>query len=214
MDRHFCSAAQLPTWKDEKAIHECVFPQANYDIRDKFLDAQSLSNNRAYLRRILASDAMPAALFLPWFVGMLLSCFPFVKLSLSEAPYFLLMVGFTSTLEVLGIVAIGIYPNVCQGKLDAGSKDEGSLREKLLRAWFCFLFIGPLTTDAMVIFIPTNISCAPDDELNMKQPVYQVGLTFIKAIALCRSYLIRNPVPSLTSPGFAFLFAISLCLVR
>ncbi|KAI8416020.1 hypothetical protein FOFC_02328, partial [Fusarium oxysporum] len=90
----------------------------------------------------------------------------------------------SATWLLKGIVAIGIYSNVCQGKLDAGSKDEGSLREKLLRAWFCFLFIGPLTTDAMVIFIPTNISCAPDDELNMKQPVYQVGLTFIKAIAL------------------------------
>jgi hypothetical protein len=39
----------------------------------------------------------------------------------------------------------------------------------------------------MVVLMASDISCDPEDDLDMHQPVCQVGIRLIKATALCRA---------------------------
>lgn len=92
-----------------------------------------------------------------------------------------------STLEVLSIIAVFIYTSLRPEALDNESFRGVTLKEKALRAWFWFLFISPFVTGTMVVLMASDISCDPEDDLDMHQPICQVGIRLIKATALCRA---------------------------
>jgi H+/Cl- antiporter ClcA len=86
-----------------------------------------------------------------------------------------------STIEVLSIVAVFIYTSL------RADTETSTFKEKCLRAWFWFLFISPFVTGTMVVLMASDISCDPEDDLDMHQPICQVGIRLIKATALCRA---------------------------
>lgn len=92
-----------------------------------------------------------------------------------------------STLEVLSIIAVFIYTSLRPDVLDNESFRGVTLKEKALRAWFWFLFVSPFVTGTMVVLMASDISCDPEDDLDMHQPICQVGIRLIKATALCRA---------------------------
>lgn len=98
-----------------------------------------------------------------------------------------ILAAIISTLEVLSIIAVFIYTSLRPEALDSEPSRGATLKEKFLRAWFWFLFISPFVTGTMVVLMASDISCDPEDDLDMHQPVCQVGIRLIKATALCRA---------------------------
>ncbi|KAG7408884.1 hypothetical protein Forpe1208_v012312 [Fusarium oxysporum f. sp. rapae] len=150
------------------------------------------------LRQIFANRLMPVAFASPWIVGMLISWIPFTKISLSYAPDFLILAALISTFEVLSIAVVFNLTSLRPSTLDTEPSSGTTLKEKCFRAWFWFLFISPFVTGTMVVLMASDISCDPEDDLDMHQPICQVGIRLIKATALCRAGIIAT-----------FLFAMS-----
>ncbi|KAF9779359.1 hypothetical protein IL306_002026 [Fusarium sp. DS 682] len=144
------------------------------------------------LRQIFAHRLMPVAFALPWVMGMLISWIPFTKISLYNAPDFLILAALISTLEVLSIVTVFIYASLRPSTLETEPSASTTLKEKFFRAWFWFLFISPFITGTMVVLMASDISCDPEDDLDMHQPICQVGIRLIKATALCRAGIIAT----------------------
>ncbi|KAM0186139.1 hypothetical protein ACHAPI_011829 [Fusarium lateritium] len=188
------AASHLPTWKDDKTSDEKRRLQNDNDLSlsahllEQGLDEQSAARDGMDLRQIFANRVMPVAFALPWIAGMLISWIPFTKISLSNAPDFLILAAVISTLEVLSIIAVFIYTSLRPEALESGT----TLKEKALRAWFWFLFVSPFVTGTMVVLMASNISCDPEDDLDMHQPICQVGIRLIKATALCRAGIVAT----------------------
>ncbi|KAM0347403.1 hypothetical protein ACHAPU_004924 [Fusarium lateritium] len=153
----------------------------------------SLDNSdRMHLRQIFANRLVPVAFALPWVASMLISWIPFTNISVSNAPDFLILAAIISTLEVLSIVAVFVYTSLRPDTLDTEPSKGTTLKEKILRTWFWFLFISPFVTSTVVVLMASDISCDPEDDLDMHQPICQVGIRLIKATALCRAGIIAT----------------------
>ncbi|SPJ81631.1 uncharacterized protein FTOL_09036 [Fusarium torulosum] len=192
------AATHLPTWQDDKIIHEKCRLQSDNELSlsthllEQGLDAQPVARDGMSLRQIFANRVVPVAFALPWIASMLISWIPFTKISVSNAPDFLILAAIISTLEVLSIIAVFIYTSLRPEALDSEPSRGATLKEKALRAWFWFLFISPFVTGTMVVLMASDISCDPEDDLDMHQPVCQVGIRLIKATALCRAGVIAT----------------------
>ncbi|KIL95749.1 hypothetical protein FAVG1_00487 [Fusarium avenaceum] len=204
------AASHLPTWQDDKTSNEKPRLQSDNEMSSAHLlekglgldlDAQPAARDGMHLRQVFANRVMPVAFALPWVAGMLISWIPFTNISVSNAPDFLVLAAAISTLEVLSIIAVFIYTSLRPDALDNESFRGVTLKEKALRAWFWFLFISPFVTGTMVVLMASDISCDPEDDLDMHQPICQVGIRLIKATALCRAGIIAT-----------FLFATSTWL--
>ncbi|KAM0550848.1 hypothetical protein ACHAPJ_008712 [Fusarium lateritium] len=107
-------------------------------------------------------------------------------------------------MEVLSIIAVFLYTSIRPDSLDDTEPGyRSTFKEKLFRTWFWFLFISPFVTGTIVVLMASDISCDPEDDLDMHQPICQVGIRLIKATALCRAGIIAS-----------FLFATSSWLER
>ncbi|KAM5353572.1 hypothetical protein ACJ41O_000222 [Fusarium nematophilum] len=143
--------------------------------------------------REMSRGAMPLVLAAPWVIGMLISWIPFTKISLLEAPSFLIIASAISTLEVLSIVAVYICSSLWPDALNTEPAEPGrpsTWQEKFFRAWFWFLFVSPFCTSIFVVLMASDISCGDDDreyDLMMNHPICRVGVRMIKATALCRA---------------------------
>ncbi|CAG7559514.1 unnamed protein product [Fusarium equiseti] len=176
------SPSHMPTWQhNEKEKAAMSHPSAH--LLEKGFEP--LDADRMDLRCIFANKLMPVAFALPWIASMLISWIPFTKISLFDAPDFLILAALISTIEVLSIIAVFIYTSL-------RSDTESPLKEKVYRAWFWFLFISPFITGTMVVLMASDISCDPEDDLDMHQPICQVGIRLIKATALCRAGIIAT----------------------
>jgi hypothetical protein len=98
-----------------------------------------------------------------------------------------ILAALISTLEVLSIVVVFIFTSLRPSTLETEPGPSMTLKEKFFRAWFWFLFISPFVTGTMVVLMASDISCDPEDDLDMHQPICQVGIRLIKATALCRA---------------------------
>ncbi|RKL23030.1 hypothetical protein BFJ68_g1234 [Fusarium oxysporum] len=176
--------SHLPTWQDNKTTSEKA-GFAGDDESSALLNDKTKNQQTMQLRQIFANRLMPVAFALPWVMGMLISWIPFTKISLYNAPDFL-------TLEVLSIVAVFIFTSLRPSTLETEPSPSTTLKEKFFRAWFWFLFISPFITGTMVVLMASDISCDPEDDLDMHQPICQVGIRLIKATALCRAGIIAT----------------------
>ncbi|KAF5979179.1 hypothetical protein FCOIX_5462 [Fusarium coicis] len=192
-----CKTSHLPTWQDNKTAGEKA-GLAGHDEKSAFLNDNTKNQQTMDVQQIFANRLMPVAFALPWVMGMLISWVPFTKISLNNAPDFLILAALISTLEVLSIVAVFIFTSLRPSMLDTEPSASTTLKEKFFRGWFWFLFISPFITGTMVVLMASDISCDPEDDLDMYQPICQVGIRLIKATALCRAGIIA-----------AFLFATS-----
>lgn len=105
-----------------------------------------------------------------------------------------ILAALISTLEVLSIVAVFIFTSLRPSALETEpSPSTTTLKEKFFRAWFWFLFISPFITGIMVVLMASDISCDPEDDLDMHQPICQIGIRLIKATALCRAGIMYVP---------------------
>ncbi|KAF5679776.1 hypothetical protein FHETE_667 [Fusarium heterosporum] len=185
------SASHLPASQHAKTTHEKRYLQPVHEPNAPLSD-NSIAHDRMPLRQIFAHRLVPVAFALPWVASMLISWIPFTKISVSYAPDFLILAAFISTLEVLSIVAVFIYTSLRPETLDTEPSQGTTLKEKMLRAWFWFLFVSPFVTSTMVVLMASDISCDPEDDLDMHQPICQVGIRLIKATALCRAGIIAT----------------------
>ncbi|KAI7772038.1 hypothetical protein LZL87_009201 [Fusarium oxysporum] len=165
---------------------------AGEDEKSALLNDNAKNQQTMQLRQIFANRLMPVAFALPWVMGMLISWIPFTKISLYNAPDFLILAALISTLEVLSIVAVFIFTSLRPSTLETEPSTSTTLKEKFFRAWFWFLFISPFITGTMVVLMASDISCDPEDDLDMHQPICQVGIRLIKATALCRAGIIAT----------------------
>ncbi|KAF4435927.1 hypothetical protein F53441_13384 [Fusarium austroafricanum] len=172
------------------------------ELSSPLLEGQPVTHEMQ-LRQIFTNRLMPVVFALPWILSMLISWIPFTKISMSYAPDFLILAAIISTLEVLSIAVVFIFTSLRSVSLDTEPTPTGTLKEKAFRAWFWFLFISPFITGTMVVIMASDISCDPEDDLDMHQPICQVGIRLIKATALCRAGIIAT-----------FLFATSSYLER
>ncbi|KAH7244415.1 uncharacterized protein BKA55DRAFT_573869 [Fusarium redolens] len=184
--------SHLPTWQENnKTTSEKAGLAADHEssalLNDKTQNQQTMQ-----LRQIFANRLMPVAFALPWVMGMLISWIPFIKISLYNAPDFLILAALISTLEVLSIVVVFIFTSLRPSTLETEPGPSMTLKEKFFRAWFWFLFISPFVTGTMVVLMASDISCDPEDDLDMHQPICQVGIRLIKATALCRAGIIAT----------------------
>ncbi|KAF5018892.1 hypothetical protein F66182_9111 [Fusarium sp. NRRL 66182] len=208
-------ACHLPTLRDEKASLD-----SETDL-SALLESSSF-NLGIDPRRIFANRAMPVAFASPWIAGMVISWIPFIKIHVSDAPNFLLLAASISTLEVLSIFVVFICTSFRKDTLiDIEASRFGPLKETIFRTWFWFLFISPLVTSTFVVLMASDISCNPDDDLDMNQPICIVGVRLIKATALCRAGIMcapPRPLPlrrhSNTAHSAIFLFVTSSWLER
>ncbi|KAG5789399.1 hypothetical protein H9Q69_011538 [Fusarium xylarioides] len=181
--------SHLPTWQDNKtACEKAGF--AGDDEKSALLNDDTKIQQTMDMKQIFSNRLMPVAFALPWVMGMLIAWFPFTKISLNNAPDFLILAALISTLEVLSIVAVFIFTSLRPSTLDTDPSASTTLKEKFFRAWFWFLFISPFITGTMVVLMASDISCDPEDDLDMHQPICQVGIRLIKATALCRAGII------------------------
>ncbi|EWZ38598.1 hypothetical protein IWW34DRAFT_722153 [Fusarium oxysporum f. sp. albedinis] len=183
--------SHLPTWQDNKTTSEKA-GFAGDDESSALLNDKTKNQQTMQLRQIFANRLMPVAFALPWVMGMLISWIPFTKISLYNAPDFLILAALISTLEVLSIVAVFIFTSLRPSTLETEPSPSTTLKEKFFRAWFWFLFISPFITGTMVVLMASDISCDPEDDLDMHQPICQVGIRLIKATALCRAGIIAT----------------------
>ncbi|EWY91934.1 hypothetical protein FOYG_08860 [Fusarium oxysporum NRRL 32931] len=183
--------SHLPTWQDNKTTSEKA-GFAGDDESSALLNDKTKNQQTMQLRQIFANRLMPVAFALPWVMGMLISWIPFTKISLYSAPDFLILAALISTLEVLSIVAVFIFTSLRPSTLETEPNPSTTLKEKFFRAWFWFLFISPFITGTMVVLMASDISCDPEDDLDMHQPICQVGIRLIKATALCRAGIIAT----------------------
>ncbi|KAG7413695.1 hypothetical protein Forpe1208_v007075 [Fusarium oxysporum f. sp. rapae] len=184
-------ASHLPAWQDNKTTSEKA-GFAGEDEKSALLNDNTKNQQTMQLRQIFANRLMPVAFALPWVMGMLISWIPFTKISLYNAPDFLILAALISTLEVLSIVAVFIFTSLRPSTLETEPSTSTTLKEKFFRAWFWFLFISPFITGTMVVLMASDISCDPEDDLDMHQPICQVGIRLIKATALCRAGIIAT----------------------
>ncbi|KAF5229662.1 hypothetical protein FAUST_10299 [Fusarium austroamericanum] len=195
--QHVNSPSHMPTWHENKSEKATAMPsRPQFSSSSKCLEP--LDADRMDLRYIFANRLMPVAFALPWVASMVISCIPFTRISLIDAPDFLILAALISIVEVLSIVAVFIYAS-----LRSDDDTNSTFKEKCLRAWFWFLFISPFVTGTMVVLMASDISCDLEDDLDMHQPICQVGIRLIKATALCRAGIIAS-----------FLFATSSWLER
>ncbi|TVY65779.1 hypothetical protein Focb16_v010060 [Fusarium oxysporum f. sp. cubense] len=185
------ATSHLPTWQDNKTTSEKA-GFAGDDESSALLNDKTKNQQTMQLRQIFANRLMPVAFALPWVMGMLISWIPFTKISLYNAPDFLILAALISTLEVLSIVAVFIFTSLRPSTLETEPSPSTTLKEKFFRAWFWFLFISPFFTGTMVVLMASDISCDPEDDLDMHQPICQVGIRLIKATALCRAGIIAT----------------------
>ncbi|EGU88122.1 hypothetical protein FOQG_05911 [Fusarium oxysporum f. sp. raphani 54005] len=185
------ATSHLPTWQDNKTTSEKA-GFAGDDESSALLNDKTKNQQTMQLRQIFANRLMPVAFALPWVMGMLISWIPFTKISLYNAPDFLILAALISTLEVLSIVAVFIFTSLRPSTLETEPSPSTTLKEKFFRAWFWFLFISPFITGTMVVLMASDISCDPEDDLDMHQPICQVGIRLIKATALCRAGIIAT----------------------
>ncbi|SCO77065.1 uncharacterized protein FRV6_01277 [Fusarium oxysporum] len=185
------ATSHLPTWQDNKTTSEKA-GFAGDDESSALLNDKTKNQQTMQLRQIFANRLMPVAFALPWVMGMLISWIPFTKISLYNAPDFLILAALISTLEVLSIVAVFIFTSLRPSTLETEPCPSTTLKEKFFRAWFWFLFISPFITGTMVVLMASDISCDPEDDLDMHQPICQVGIRLIKATALCRAGIIAT----------------------
>ncbi|CCT69083.1 uncharacterized protein FFUJ_08020 [Fusarium fujikuroi IMI 58289] len=184
--------SHLPTWQDNKTASE-KDGFAGHDEKSTLLNDNTKNQQTMDMQQIFNNRLMPVAFALPWVMGMLISWIPFTKISLYNAPDFLILAALISTLEVLSIVAVFIFTSLRPSALDTEpSPSTTTLKEKFFRAWFWFLFISPFITGTMVVLMASDISCDPEDDLDMHQPICQVGIRLIKATALCRAGIIAT----------------------
>ncbi|KAF5679313.1 hypothetical protein FCIRC_6158 [Fusarium circinatum] len=183
--------SHLPTWQDNKTAGEKA-GFAGQDEKSALLNDKTKSQQTMDMQQIFTSRLMPVAFALPWVMGMLISWIPFTKISLYNAPDFLILAALISTLEVLSIAAVFILTSLRPSMLDTEPSASTTLKEKFFRAWFWFLFISPFITGTMVVLMASDISCDPEDDLDMFQPICQVGIRLIKATALCRAGIIAT----------------------
>ncbi|KAH7216458.1 hypothetical protein BKA60DRAFT_542078 [Fusarium oxysporum] len=183
--------SHLPTWQDNKTTSEKA-GFAGDDESSALLNDKTKNQQTMQLRQIFANRLMPVAFALPWVMGMLISWIPFTKISLYNAPDFLILAALISTLEVLSIIAVFIFTSLRPSTLETEPSPSTTLKEKFFRAWFWFLFISPFITGTMVVLMASDISCDPEDDLDMHQPICQVGIRLIKATALCRAGIIAT----------------------
>ncbi|KAF5241786.1 hypothetical protein FANTH_9002 [Fusarium anthophilum] len=183
--------SHLPTWQDNKTAGEKA-GFAGQDEKSALLNQKMKVRKRMDMQQIFTNRLMPVAFALPWVIGMLISWIPFTKISLYNAPDFLILAALISTLEVLSIAAVFILTSLRPSMLDTEPSASTTLKEKFFRAWFWFLFISPFITGTMVVLMASDISCDPDDDLDMFQPICQVGIRLIKATALCRAGIIAT----------------------
>lgn len=89
------AATHLPTWQDDKTIHEKCRLQTDNELSlsahllEQGLDVQLVARDGMSLRQIFANRVVPVAFALPWIASMLISWIPFTKISVSNAPDFL-----------------------------------------------------------------------------------------------------------------------------
>ncbi|KAF5533884.1 hypothetical protein FMEXI_11559 [Fusarium mexicanum] len=183
--------SHLPTWQDNKTTSEKA-GFAGQDEKSALLNDKTKNQQTMDMQQIFTNRLMPVAFALPWVMGMLISWIPFTKISLYNAPDFLILAALISTLEVLSIVAVFILTSLRPSMLDTEPSPNTSLKEKFFRAWFWFLFISPFITGTMVVLMASDISCDPEGDLDMFQPICQVGIRLIKATALCRAGIIAT----------------------
>ncbi|KAF4339685.1 hypothetical protein FBEOM_6394 [Fusarium beomiforme] len=184
------NTSHLPTWQDNKTASEKAALGADHELSALLNERQN--HQTMQLRQLFAHRLMPVAFALPWVMGMLISWIPFIKISLTNAPNFLILAALISTLEVLSIVAVFIFTSLRPSTLETEPSPTTTLKEKFFRAWFWFLFISPFITGTMVVLMASDISCDPEDDLDMHQPICQVGIRLIKATALCRAGIIAT----------------------
>ncbi|KAF4995387.1 hypothetical protein FGRMN_5171 [Fusarium graminum] len=163
------SASHLPASQHQhaKTTDEKRYLQTAHQQNAPLSD-NSIAHGIMPLRQIFAHRLVPVAFALP------------------------ILAAFISTLEVLSIVAVFIYTSLRPDTFDAKPGKGTTLKEKTLRAWFWFLFISPFVTSTMVVLMASDISCDPEDDLDMHQPICQVGIRLIKATALCRAGIIAT----------------------
>ncbi|KAF5564919.1 hypothetical protein FPHYL_4513 [Fusarium phyllophilum] len=183
--------SHLPPWQDNKTAGEKAGFAGN-DEKSALLNDDTKIQQTMDMQQIFSNRLMPVAFALPWVMGMLIAWIPFTKISLNNAPDFLILAALISTLEVLSIVAVFIFTSLRPSTLDTEPSSSTTLKEKFFRAWFWFLFISPFITGTMVVLMASDISCDPEDNLDMHQPICQVGIRLIKATALCRAGIIAT----------------------
>ncbi|KAF4436380.1 hypothetical protein FACUT_6474 [Fusarium acutatum] len=183
--------SHLPAWQENKTAGEKA-DFAGHDEKSAFLNDNTKNQQTMDMQQIFTNRLMPVAFALPWVMGMLISWIPFTKISLYNAPDFLILAALISTLEVLSIIAVFIFTSLRPSMLDTEPSPSTTLKEKFFRAWFWFLFISPFITGTMVVLMASDISCDPEDDLDMHQPICQVGIRLIKATALCRAGIIAT----------------------
>ncbi|KAL5603621.1 hypothetical protein FOVSG1_006371 [Fusarium oxysporum f. sp. vasinfectum] len=199
MEHSIDSTPYLPTWQDNKIIKSGKPSFRTYDELSEYLlekgllEAQPVNHDKMDLRQIFINRVMPVVFALPWVANMLISWIPLTKISLANAPGFLILAALISTIEILSIVAVFICTSIRRDSLTDTEPSRGSnLKEKFFRTWSWFLFISPFVTGTMVVFMASDISCDPEDDLDMYQPICQVGIHLIKATALCRVGIIAS----------------------
>ncbi|RGP61618.1 hypothetical protein FSPOR_9944 [Fusarium sporotrichioides] len=185
--QHVNSPSHMPTWQDSKSDEKTAMPPRPQFSSSSSKGLEPLDADRMYLRCIFANRLIPVAFALPWVASMFISCIPFTRISVYEAPDFLILAALISIVEVLSIVAVFLYAS-----LRPDTETNSTFKEKCLRAWFWFLFISPFVTGTMVVLMASDISCDPEDDLDMHQPICQVGIRLIKATALCRAGIIAT----------------------
>lgn len=118
-----------------------------------------------------------------WRPRLSVSCWiNYASIKKNVANLYSILAALISIIEVLSIVAVFIYAS-----LRSDDDTNSTFKEKCLRVWFWFLFISPFVTGTMVVLMASDISCDPEDDLDMHQPICQVGIRLIKATALCRA---------------------------
>ncbi|TVY62367.1 hypothetical protein Focb16_v004360 [Fusarium oxysporum f. sp. cubense] len=188
------STSHLPTWQDNKTIKSEKLSLRTYAelpahlLEEGLLQGQPANHGKMDLRQSFTNRVMPIAFALPWVASMLISWIPFTKISISNAPGYLNLAALISTIEVLSIVAVFICTSIRRDSLTDTEPSRGStLKEKFFRSWFQFLFISPLVTGTMVVVMASDTSCDPEGDLDMHQPICQVGMRLIKATGVCRA---------------------------
>ncbi|KAF4973266.1 hypothetical protein FZEAL_9365 [Fusarium zealandicum] len=181
----------LPIWRDE--IKAPQSPDLHQDETEPLLGkAIPIDPSEMGEKQRLRQESISLALALPWVASMLTSWIPLSKVGLSKAPIFLQLAGMASALEVLSIVAVFLYTSRSSNAFASEPTEPGrpkEWQEKAFRAWFWFLFVSPLATSGLVVFMASDIACDYDD-LAMHIPICRIGIRLIKATALCRGLIV------------------------
>ncbi|ENH74500.1 hypothetical protein FOC1_g10009918 [Fusarium oxysporum f. sp. cubense race 1] len=188
------ATSHLPTWQDNKTTSEKA-GFAGDDESSALLNDKTKNQQTMQLRQIVGDGNVDFVDPIYQDLSLQRPRFPVrssPRLHLTVSNECSILAALISTLEVLSIVAVFIFTSLRPSTLETEPSPSTTLKEKFFRAWFWFLFISPFITGTMVVLMASDISCDPEDDLDMHQPICQVGIRLIKATALCRAGIIAT----------------------